>query len=1453
MKAETPPVSEKPKIPLPTVSQINADRITLLANQYWSPQTKDQHLPYDASIVESIYKTEIIGSNFSIRRIMMLEFSQYLENFLWPYYEEGKATHAHMMSIVVMLNEKFRERVQAWQPFQKNPDHFPAFFEQVLHACINEDLTSRNMREQTALLLFLNHCFGSMEVQLCRDQVKRLVSLSMWISLQEGRRNQEFKAVPKWRKYWRAIQKKDKPELLEKLTWERKFLQRLMIKFMRILEEIPLEGDIDPHVVRYCERFLELMVDLEALLPTRRFFNTVMDDCHLLVRCQLSNLVERPEGQLFSQLLDMLKFYARFEISDETGDPRTDRDMILLHYSRITSLQKAAFAKFPDLKLFALANVASVDTRESLQKHFGNLSDKALRAIATHLNLVPPEGKEEEASWHRFDKEFLEELLISRHERRISQLEELNTMPLYPTEEVIWDENVVPTEIYSGENCLALPKLNLQFLTLHDYLLRNFNLFRLESTYEIRQDIEDAVFRLAPWRAEDDTVVFGGWARMAHPIQSFEVVEVAKPNIGENAPSKVRADVTVTLSVRNEIKQEWENLRKHDVCFLVTVRPTQPIGSRYDYRRSMVEQAGITYVRGCEVEGMLDATGRVIEEGPEPRPELPGDSRTFRLLLDPNQYRFDLNNASKGNEDVYETFNIVMRRKPKENNFKAVLETIRELMNTECVVPEWLHDIVLGYGDPGQAHYKRMPNEIPTLDFNDTFLNMDHLRNSFPGYEIKVQTDDPRKLARPFRLTFEDVVRKQQLGDDAMDEDKEHNVIIVEPHVQPKRGPYLYNEPKKNNIMFTPTQVEAIRAGMQPGLTLVVGPPGTGKTDVAVQIISNIYHNFPWQRTLVVTHSNQALNQLFEKVAELDVDERHLLRLGHGEEALQTDKDFSRYGRVNYVLAKRLELLDSISKLQRGLDAGGDNAGATCELAHHFHVYHVKPRWRKFCEACAVDKDKNVATISKEFPFHEFFDDAPKPLFLGKSYEEDMEIALSCNRYIDHIFEELEEFRAFELLRSGLDRAKYLLVKEAKIIAMTCTHAALKRAELVQMGFKYDNILMEESAQILEIETFIPLLLQNPVDGRSRLKRWIMIGDHQQLPPVVKNMAFQKYCNMEQSLFTRMVRLGVPYVELDAQGRARSSICNLYRWRYRALGDLAHVTRLPEYRAANAGFRYDFQLINVEDFNGAGETEPSPYFYQNLAEAEYVVAVFMYMRLLGWPAHRVSILTTYNGQKHLIRDVIDKRCADNPLIGRPHKVTTVDKYQGQQNDIALVSLVRTRAVGHARDLRRLVVAASRARLGLYIFARAQLFRNCFELQPTFNQLVERPLELELVPGEKYPAQRNVNATVPEALVLRVPGMTHMARYAYDMYIEKVNECKAEYEKYQNVWTAPGSETAAQPQEPEHFVPSHPGATPDSDDEDGETQTKGTPGDQEPDNQQFQPTEIVNEVVDDTQS
>jgi len=300
---------------------------------------------------------------------------------------------------------------------------------------------------------------------------------------------------------------------------------------------------------------------------------------------------------------------------------------------------------------------------------------------------------------------------------------------------------------------------------------------------------------------------------------------------------------------------------------------------------------------------------------------------------------------------------------------------------------------------------------------------------------------------------------------------------------------------------------------------------------------------------------------------------------------------------------------------------------------------------------------------------------------------------------------------------------------------MTCTHAALKRRELVALGFKYDNVIMEESAQILEVETFIPLLLQSSDDeGESRLKRVILIGDHNQLPPVVKNMAFQKYGNMEQSLFTRFIRLGVPYIELDKQARARSSIAELYRWKYRQLGDLDAVLNQPEFLFANPGFAYDYQFIDVKD---GKESEPIPYFYQNVNEAEMVVATFQYMRILGYPANKITILTTYNGQKQLIRDVLRRRCSWNPIFGKPLKVTTVDKYQGQQNDFILLSLVRTKNVGHLRDPRRLIVAMSRARLGLYVFGNLKLFSNCYELKPTFELFLNRPTSLIVHANETY--------------------------------------------------------------------------------------------------------------------
>ena len=101
----------------------------------------------------------------------------------------------------------------------------------------------------------------------------------------------------------------------------------------------------------------------------------------------------------------------------------------------------------------------------------------------------------------------------------------------------------------------------------------------------------------------------------------------------------------------------------------------------------------------------------------------------------------------------------------------------------------------------------------------------------------------------------------------------------------------------------------------------------------------------------------------------------------------------------------------------------------------------------------------------------------------------------------------------------------------------------------------------------------------------------------------------------------------------------------------------------------------------------------------------------------------------------------------------------MDKYQGQQNDFVLLSLVRTRAIGHIRDIRRLIVAASRARLGWYVFGAASLFQDCYEMQPVFRQWSERPFQLALVKGEAY---GRCTRTIHDAAdVTSIPGLQEM--------------------------------------------------------------------------------------------
>lgn len=211
-----------------------------LANKFWSLERSPKDLlAYDASVVEKVYNIEILGDS---RRVLMLEFSRYLENYLWPNFSPD-ASDSHVMSIVFLLNEKFRERIEVWKVFENKPENFPILFNRVLQKCLEKidivKATPSVIREQTSLLIYLNHCFNSMEEELCRDQARKLVSLSIWSCLLPKRREQELNAIPEWKKFWKKLQKRDKPEMKEKLEWERHFLQVwsrnfLEFKFFRL-------------------------------------------------------------------------------------------------------------------------------------------------------------------------------------------------------------------------------------------------------------------------------------------------------------------------------------------------------------------------------------------------------------------------------------------------------------------------------------------------------------------------------------------------------------------------------------------------------------------------------------------------------------------------------------------------------------------------------------------------------------------------------------------------------------------------------------------------------------------------------------------------------------------------------------------------------------------------------------------------------------------------------------------------------------------------------------------------------------------------------------------------------------------------------------------------------------------------------------------------------------------
>ena len=172
-----------------TYVQIAADKLTKIAEENWSTAVRSKPKPpaFKPSVVDQIYTSELNGNQDTgpkLKRVMLLEISQYLENYLWPNFNEETATYQHVMSIILMVNEKFRENVPAWDGFNQCKDALPGFFNRVVTLKAGRQL---RQHEKIAYLMFAINAFQSLENSAVRARVLKLASLPLWHALSKGR------------------------------------------------------------------------------------------------------------------------------------------------------------------------------------------------------------------------------------------------------------------------------------------------------------------------------------------------------------------------------------------------------------------------------------------------------------------------------------------------------------------------------------------------------------------------------------------------------------------------------------------------------------------------------------------------------------------------------------------------------------------------------------------------------------------------------------------------------------------------------------------------------------------------------------------------------------------------------------------------------------------------------------------------------------------------------------------------------------------------------------------------------------------------------------------------------------------------------------------------------------------------------------------------------------------
>ena len=284
------------------------------------------------------------------------------------------------------------------------------------------------------------------------------------------------------------------------------------------------------------------------------------------------------------------------------------------------------------------------------------------------------------------------------------------------------------------------------------------------------------------------------------------------------------------------------------------------------------------------------------------------------------------------------------------------------------------------------------------------------------------------------------------------------------------------------------------------------------------------------------------------------------------------------------------------------------------------------------------------------------------------------------------------------------------LFGEARVIACTLVGSGHRLLE----GMKFGTLFIDEAAQALEAACWIPI---------RRAGRVVFAGDHCQLPPTVKCYEALKgglgVTLMERivaqkpevvTLLTIQYRMNEDIMRFSSDWFYHNMVQSAPEVKYRSILDLdlpitwidthPYPSLISEGRTPNS--------LPLPEGGEAGGAEGVSYSNENEATVT-LLSLQAYFEMIGkerilGERLDVGIISPYRAQVQLLRRFIKKREFFKPyrsLIS----VNTVDGFQGQERDIIVISLVRSNEegqIGFLRDLRRMNVAITRARMKLII-------------------------------------------------------------------------------------------------------------------------------------------------------